>query len=80
VLKTVLKATYQCKGHFNHYHSNKLIAQICHTLQARLPMSKIEFYYLKFFKPEILQKKIHALKGSNKRALLRRAKRGEALI
>ena len=73
-------AGHQCQGYFKHFHRTEYGAIFCQNLQMLLPMLLLHHWWLKRFNLKKYQKILVAMKGSNKRALIRRKKKGMKAI
>ncbi len=74
------KIKYACNGYLKHKHWFTLTATLCGFVQDLINMNKTYFFWLWMFNHKKLQKILISMKGSNKRATLRRIKRGVSPI
>lgn len=79
-LTDMKKVKYACNGYFKHKHWFKFTANLCGVIQSYLPINKIYFFWLWMFDHTKLQKILMASQGGNKRAMLRRIKKGVSPI
>ncbi len=76
----LFKPIWQCNGYFKHNHKTEFGALFCRNIQGIIPMEYFHLWYLRKFNKEKLAKIMMAMHGSNKRAMLRRIKKGQKAI
>lgn len=78
--KPYMKVCHKCDSHFQHHHKLKSMALLCSLIQDIINADKLEFWWLRHFNKEKYNKIKLAMKGSNRRALERRLKKGKPII